>query len=395
MGLLYGRAGRLTILFGGFRPGQYNIFAYGDRFDPPYIAAFTATLRRFAPWLMFAPTTYFRLEGEELFAKMPSLALVLDAPHFPFRGEGMGKCNATAARPCPVPFPDRCSFCLAGDCGIATIPGAVDDIRSIYAHFAPLGRQIITGVIATRHSTCGTPSAKYVAATLPVLAAAEGVGALYVFRLVAPATNDTSCTSPAAVADKGCVARDFYGQLVVKTDVTLSAGRTVAQGGGRNLVENPDFVILDPKSGQPAHWGNIDGTGTPFSRIISATGPSPGTVSLLFNGTSSTVYNLVSQSMPSVQANIAYAMSVMIKTLSLSSSARGGYASITGSWKMRAPSTKPSGGTWPKGPGNTSDGFIKVLQSFTLPADAVPGSFVLALYVRPRMQGGPTPTGMA
>jgi hypothetical protein len=218
MGLLYGRAGRLTVLFGGFRPGQYNIFAYGDRFDPPYIAAFTATLRRFAPWLMFAPTTYFRLEGEELFAKMPSLALVLDAPHFPFRGEGMGKCNATAARPCPVPFPDRCSFCLAGDCGIATIPGAVDDIRSIYAHFAPLGRQIITGVIATRHSTCGTPSAKYVAATLPVLAAAEGVGALYVFRLVAPATNDTSCTSPAVAADKGCIVRNFYGQLSRKTD---------------------------------------------------------------------------------------------------------------------------------------------------------------------------------
>lgn len=199
----------------------YNIFAYGDRFDPPYIAAFTATLRRWAPWLLFAPTTYFRLEGEELFERMPSLALVLDAPHFPFRGEGMGKCNATAAQPCPVPFPNKCSFCLAGDCGISTIPSAVDDIRSIYAHFEPLGRQIVTGAIATRHSSCGTPSAKYVAATLPVLAAADGVGALYVFRLVAPATNDTSCSSPAATQDKGCIVRNFYRRL--STDVSGSA----------------------------------------------------------------------------------------------------------------------------------------------------------------------------
>ena len=55
--------------------------------------------------------------------------------------QASGKCNSSAAHPCPVPFPDRCSFCLAGDCGIGTIPSAVDEIKAIYAHFAPLGRR--------------------------------------------------------------------------------------------------------------------------------------------------------------------------------------------------------------------------------------------------------------
>ena len=101
--------------------------------------------------------------------------------------QASGKCNSSAAHPCPVPFPDRCSFCLAGDCGIGTIPSAVDEIKAIYAHFAPLGRRVVTGCIATRHSTCGTPSARYIAEALPVLAAAPGVGAIYTFRLVQPA----------------------------------------------------------------------------------------------------------------------------------------------------------------------------------------------------------------
>ena len=44
-------------------------------------------LRRWAPALAFAPTTYYSLDGEFLFDAMPALPLVLDAPHYPFRGE--------------------------------------------------------------------------------------------------------------------------------------------------------------------------------------------------------------------------------------------------------------------------------------------------------------------
>ena len=177
--------------------------------------------------------------------------------------------------------------------------------------------------------------------------------------------------------------------------LSLPAAPQAAAATGRNLVQNPDFAALDPKSGQPAHWGNAGGApGSPFSRV---TGDG-GVTLLLFNGTDPKVYKLVVQALPGVQPSIPYSMSVLIRTQNLSCAGGGGYASITGSWKIRpGAGHKTEGGTWPKGPGGTTLGgdSVNVSQGFTMPADAVPGSFVLALYVRPKLQGAPTPTGLA
>eukprot|EP01051_Picozoa_sp_SAG22_P008105 SAG22_NODE_600_length_8677_cov_18.222429_3_plen_915_part_00 len=179
-----------------------------------------------------------------------------------------------------------------------------------------------------------------------------------------------------------------------------STAPSASDPAGRNLVQNPDFVALDTKNGgQPAHWGNAGGApGSPFSVTAGTAGGGPGGALLLFNGTDPKVYKLVVQAIPEVQPGIPYSMSVLIRTQNLSSSAGGGYASITGSWKYKpGAGKKTAGGTWPKGPGGTtpSGGFVNVSQDFTMPTDAVPGSFVLALYVRPKLQGGPTPTGLA
>lgn len=179
-------------------------------------------------------------------------------------------------------------------------------------------------------------------------------------------------------------------------NLPVAAAPQTAATSGRNLVQNPDFAELDPKSGQPAHWGNAGGesAGSPFSRVTSG-----GATLLLFNGTDPKVYKLVVQALPDVQPSIPYSMSVLIRTQNLSCAAGGGYASITGSWKIKAGAgqNKTEGGTWPKGPGGTtaSGGFVNVSQGFTMPTDAMPGSFVLALYVRPKLQGAPTPTGLA
>jgi hypothetical protein len=60
MGLLYGRAGRLTAQNGGFRRGQYLSHAHGVRLDTAAAAAAGAGVERWPALSVLTPTCYDR-----------------------------------------------------------------------------------------------------------------------------------------------------------------------------------------------------------------------------------------------------------------------------------------------------------------------------------------------
>jgi hypothetical protein len=162
---------------------------------------------------------------------------------------------------------------------------------------------------------------------------------------------------------------------------------------GDNLVRNPNFAVVSA-SGQVCGWS----IAAPFSRSTTVALPGSGaSTSLMFDGSDPKVYHLASQHVPGVQPNQTYRLSASVITRNLSTEAQG-YASLTRSWRLFGGGKhkgEHAGGTWPHGPSGTSNGWVQVLGHFVLPATFVPGSFVLAVYVRPNIQGGPTPTGQA
>ena len=164
----------------------------------------------------------------------------------------------------------------------------------------------------------------------------------------------------------------------------LLAATPPHDGAGANLATNPNFYKTDA-GGRVAAWGNADAP--PWSRSAAIFAPGARS-SLHFNGTSPTVYRVVSQTIKAVQPGSSYLMSADVMTHALSS---GGYASVTASWR----SSTSAHGSWPKGPSGTSAGWVRVTETVNTPADLVAGSFVLAVYARPKIQGGPTPVGQA
>lgn len=156
----------------------------------------------------------------------------------------------------------------------------------------------------------------------------------------------------------------------------------------QNLVLNPSFVQTTAGTDEPSDWSMSTDV---YSRsTVGCRGDSA--ACLHWHGTDPKVYRFTTQSIKAVQPGVLYTMSASIKTRNLTS-LKGGYASITGSWLH--PDGKYYGGTWPKGPDGTTDGWQNVSGAFTLPADAKPGSFVLGVYVRATDPGDPVPTGEA
>jgi hypothetical protein len=159
---------------------------------------------------------------------------------------------------------------------------------------------------------------------------------------------------------------------------------------GPNLVQNPNFDVV--AGAAVCGWGGIDGVTYRRSTTVAAPGTGANT-SLAFHGTDPNVYSSVSQHMPNLLAGVSYTMHASVRTRNLSGS--GGYASITGSWTNGKAESKRYGGTYPPGPGGTTQGWVTVGGGFTMSADATPGSFVLHAYAQPFLSGDATPTGWA
>ena len=155
-----------------------------------------------------------------------------------------------------------------------------------------------------------------------------------------------------------------------------------------NLVQNPSFEQTTAGTSDPSDWSVSTDV---YSRSTVGC-RSDCTACLHWRGTDPTAYRMTTQSIKAVQPGVLYVMSASIKTQNLSSP-KGGYASITGSWSHL--DGKYYGGTWPTGPDGTTDGWQNVTGAFTMPTDAKPGSFVLAVYVRASTPGDPVPTGDA
>jgi hypothetical protein len=162
-----------------------------------------------------------------------------------------------------------------------------------------------------------------------------------------------------------------------------------------NLVRNPNFGVVGGANAGPCEWSAL--AGPEWRRSTAANTTLPGVpASLRFNGTDPTVYKMVQQHIPEVLPGVSYDMSASVKTVNLTS-LRGGYASITATWTDVDPVTGKThyGGSWPSGPAGTTDGWVNVTGMVSIPATARPGSFTLLVYVRPFLQGDPTPTGVA
>ena len=196
---------------------------------------------------------------------------------------------------------------------------------------------------------------------------------------VTPAGLAEACATGQAQHHAGLKADDE--SLAVATP--CEAIRPVAP----NLVRNHDFATVSG-SGEVCAWS----VGPPYSRSTSVPLPGGSRTSLFFNGTNGSVYHLVSQRIPGVVPGVVYSMSASVRTHNLTGS--GGYASITGSWMDGPAESKAEGGTWPPGVAGTK-AWTVVGDSFSMPADAKPGSFMLAVYVRPFLNGDPTPLGQA
>ena len=169
--------------------------------------------------------------------------------------------------------------------------------------------------------------------------------------------------------------------------LSVVAGAAVAASPA-NLVQNPSFEQTTAGTSDPSDWSVSTDV---YSRSTVGC-RSDSTACLHWHGTDPKTYRMTTQSIKAVQPGVLYVMSASIKTQNLSSP-KGGYASITGSWSH--PDGRYYGGTWPKGPDGTTAGWLNVTGAFTMPADAKPGSFVLAVYVRATTPGDPVPTGDA
>lgn len=197
--------GRLAAVYPHFVAVNVDDFSHNvpDPFDPETVARMTARLRAQAPWMSFVPTSYYEQSGTFVGSRWPDLPLTLDSVLFYFRNEkeGAGPCTAET---CDVP--GSCpNACLAGECAEATIPNAPGEIEDMTA-WLPEGRKLQFGLYASRHSTCGTPSIRYVHDLLETAWAQPSIDGTTVYTLQTP-------TEPCldALSSKACAVQAIYG----------------------------------------------------------------------------------------------------------------------------------------------------------------------------------------
>jgi len=196
--------GRLAAIYPHFVAVNVDDFSHNvpDPFNPETVARMTARLRAQAPWMSFAPTSYYAQGGTFVARRWPDLALTLDSVLFYFRNEkeGAGPCASGA---CTVP--GSCpEACLAEECAEATIPNAPGEIADVAA-WLPGERRLQVGVYASGHSACGTPSIRYVHDLLETALDQPRVDGTTVYTLQIPAGP---CLDP--LDSKACAIQAVY-----------------------------------------------------------------------------------------------------------------------------------------------------------------------------------------
>jgi hypothetical protein len=194
------------------------------------LARVTANMRRHAPWLALSTATYYHWKGTMTFDLFPDLPLVLDSPKFAFRNDkqGTGPCagahclwgqlcyfhdgvltshgykNATLK---PGGCPRSGGSCLAGSCADETVWNVGEEIADLTAAL-PEGRSLKVVFYATGHSSLGTPTPRYVADIMPLIAAQPRVDGIFVYTMKEPRGN---CVAPPLFGgDKGCIVQAFF-----------------------------------------------------------------------------------------------------------------------------------------------------------------------------------------
>ena len=164
----------------------------------------------------------------------------------------------------------------------------------------------------------------------------------------------------------------------LKTDETLAKST--------NFVTNPNFEETN-SSGSVTAWR----VPAVFSRSTDVVLP-PATASLKYENADPKIYELVSQTVKGPIPGKVYDFSAAVKTVSLNASAGGGGATVCVQWRKGG---EYSGGSFPRGPAGTTDGWVTVSNRFAFPSDADADSLSITVYVRGSNHGDATPTGVA